>query len=176
MAAELGIYLTALKRWIKLSREGREGSGRKPDGPVDAAKYKAVEVRLREMEREEEFLKEFQRVYRQRATAEDFHRLVQQEENAGEKVAWMCRQLGVPRSSYYRWKEASDRPTTIRHRELTDQVKAVFDSFDQIFGHRMVHAKLSTAGVEASMASDLPFKRRTTLAGRITSTTSMFRL
>ena len=57
VAAELGISLTALKRWIKLSHEGHEGGGRKPDLPVDTAKYKAMEVRLRELERENEFLK-----------------------------------------------------------------------------------------------------------------------
>lgn len=57
VAAELGISLTALKRWIKLSLDGVEGSGKEPDKPVDAAKYKAMEVRLREVERENEFLK-----------------------------------------------------------------------------------------------------------------------
>ena len=57
LAAELGISLTALKRWIKLSREGQSGDAKKPDQPVDTAKYKAMEVRLRELERENEFLK-----------------------------------------------------------------------------------------------------------------------
>ncbi len=68
-------------------------------------------------------------------------------------MAWMCRQLAVPRCSYYRWKEATDTPTTIRHRELTDQVKTVFKSSDGIFGHRMVHAKLHTAGVDISVGT-----------------------
>ena len=57
VAAELGISLTALKLWVKLSREGQNGDDKKPDQPVDAAKYKAMEVRLRELERENEFLK-----------------------------------------------------------------------------------------------------------------------
>ncbi|MBW4096397.1 MAG: hypothetical protein HIU81_14050 [Acidobacteria bacterium] len=57
VAAELGISLTALKRWIRLAREGEAGGGRTPDTPVDAAKYKAMEIRLREVERENEFLK-----------------------------------------------------------------------------------------------------------------------
>lgn len=65
----------------------------------------------------------------------------------------MCRKLGVPRSSYYRWRDAIDTPTTIRHRELTGQVKTVFDSSDGIFGHRMVHAKLTTAGVRVSLGT-----------------------
>ena len=56
IAAELGISLTALKRWIKISREGQEDGGPKPGEPVDAAKYKAMEIRLRELERENDFL------------------------------------------------------------------------------------------------------------------------
>ncbi len=59
----------------------------------------------------------------------------------------MCGKLGVSRSSYYRWQGASDMPTIIRYRELTEQVKSAFDASDGIFGHRMVQAKLTTAGL-----------------------------
>ncbi|WP_425571788.1 hypothetical protein, partial [Paeniglutamicibacter antarcticus] len=55
--AELGISLTALKRWIKLSRDGESDDGKKPNQPVDATKYKALEARLHEVERENLFLK-----------------------------------------------------------------------------------------------------------------------
>ncbi|MGN5734688.1 IS3 family transposase [Arthrobacter psychrochitiniphilus] len=65
----------------------------------------------------------------------------------------MCRHLEVPRSSYYRWRDATDTPTAIRHRELTDQVKTMFDSSDGIFGHRMVHTKLTTDGVDVSVGT-----------------------
>lgn len=57
VAPELGVSVTALKRWVQLQREGEAGSGGKPDGPVDPAKYKALEARLRELERENDFLK-----------------------------------------------------------------------------------------------------------------------
>lgn len=50
VAAEFGISLTALKRWIKLSREGQSGDGKNPEEPANAAKYKAIEVRLHELE------------------------------------------------------------------------------------------------------------------------------
>ena len=57
VAPELGISVTALKRWVRLHNEGQsEGCG-KPDDPVDPAKYKAMEARLREVERENDFLK-----------------------------------------------------------------------------------------------------------------------
>ena len=57
VAPELGISVTALKRWVHLHREGGPGAGGKPDDPVDPAKYKALEARLREVERENDFLK-----------------------------------------------------------------------------------------------------------------------
>ena len=78
---------------------------------------------------------------------------VVQEKNADFPVAWMCRQLDLPRATYYRRLDASDTPTALRRRELTDQVKTVFDSSDGIFGHRMVHAKLAAAGIEVSVGT-----------------------
>ncbi|MHA7294390.1 transposase [Arthrobacter sp. HLT1-21] len=61
VAPELGISVTALKRWVQLHREGDSGAGSKPDDPVDPAKYKALEARLRELERENDFLKKCRR-------------------------------------------------------------------------------------------------------------------
>ncbi|MHA7271557.1 transposase [Arthrobacter sp. HLT1-20] len=61
VAAELGSSLTALKHWVKLSHEDKGGAGQKPEGPEDAAKYKSMKARLREVEREKELLKKFQR-------------------------------------------------------------------------------------------------------------------
>ncbi|WP_035770944.1 transposase [Arthrobacter sp. Br18] len=57
VASELGVSLTALKRWVQLTREAEDGGGGKPDDPVDPVKYKALEARLREVERENDFLK-----------------------------------------------------------------------------------------------------------------------
>ncbi|MET4096760.1 transposase [Arthrobacter sp. UYCu712] len=57
VAPELGISVTALKRWVQLHREGQSGARGTPDDPVDPAKYKALEARLREVERENDFLK-----------------------------------------------------------------------------------------------------------------------
>ncbi|ADX72000.1 transposase [Pseudarthrobacter phenanthrenivorans Sphe3] len=78
---------------------------------------------------------------------------VVQEKNADFPVAWMCRQLDLPRATYYRWLDAAETPTALRRRELTDQVKTVFDSSDGIFGHRMVHTKLAAAGIEVSVGT-----------------------
>ncbi len=65
----------------------------------------------------------------------------------------MCKQLGVPRASYYRWQDHEESATAHRHQELTGQVKAMFDSSDGIFGHRMVHDKLTAAGIDVSVGT-----------------------
>lgn len=57
VAADLGISLTALKRWVRLAREADQEGGGKPEDPVNPVKYKAMEARLRELERENDFLK-----------------------------------------------------------------------------------------------------------------------
>ncbi|MCO4273258.1 hypothetical protein NG701_02235 [Pseudarthrobacter sp. HLT3-5] len=57
VAPELGISVTALKRWVRLHNEGQSEGASKPDDPVDPAKYRALEALLREVERENDFLK-----------------------------------------------------------------------------------------------------------------------
>jgi transposase len=57
VAPALGKSVTALKRWVRLSREGQPEGGGQPDDPVNPANYKALEARLRELERENDFLK-----------------------------------------------------------------------------------------------------------------------
>ena len=65
----------------------------------------------------------------------------------------MCRRLGISRASYYRWLDAEESPTALRHLELTEQVKTMFDSSDGIFGHRMVHTKLAADGIQVSVGT-----------------------
>lgn len=65
----------------------------------------------------------------------------------------MCAKLDVPRASYYRWLNAEETPTAARHSELTGLVKSMFDSSEGIFGHRMVHDKLTAKGVQVSLGT-----------------------
>jgi transposase len=46
-----------LNRCEQQHSDSGAGAGGRPDDPVDAAKYKALEARLREVERENDFLK-----------------------------------------------------------------------------------------------------------------------
>lgn len=151
--------MTALKLWVQLHREGEAGPSGRPDDPVNPAKYKALEARLREVTRGNNFLNKSRRVYRHRRTVEDLYWLVQ-EKNADFPVTWMCARLGIPRVSYYRWLEHRESTMAARHRELTGQVKTTFDSSDGIFGHRMINTKLAAAGVEVSWHGGRDYRRK----------------
>ena len=48
-------------------------------------------------------------------------------EKATYKIAWMCRLLGVPRSSFYAWRHRAETVTAARRRELAVQVRRVFE-------------------------------------------------
>lgn len=63
----------------------------------------------------------------------------------------MCALLGVPRSSFYAWRDRAETPTTVRRRALAERVKAIFDGSRQTFGCRRVAAQLNRDGHECSV-------------------------
>ncbi len=72
-------------------------------------------------------------------------------EKATYKVAWMCRLLQVPRSSFYAWAARVETPTAARRRLLGAQVRAVFDAGRGTYGCRRVTAALNRGGHECSV-------------------------
>lgn len=72
-------------------------------------------------------------------------------EKATYKVAWMCRLLAVPRSSFYAWRGRVETPTAARRRELAVHVHRVFDESRQTSGCRRVAAQLNREGHECSV-------------------------
>ena len=72
-------------------------------------------------------------------------------EKANYTIAWMCRLLQVPRSSFYAWRNRVETPTAARRRELAAQVARVFDDSRQTSGCRRVAAQLNRDGHECSV-------------------------
>jgi transposase InsO family protein len=78
-------------------------------------------------------------------------------EKASYPVAWMCRLLGVPRSSFYAWRNRAETPAAARRRELAVHVRRVFEAGRGAYGCRRVAAQLNRDGHRCSvgLAADL---------------------
>jgi transposase InsO family protein len=74
-------------------------------------------------------------------------------EKATYPIAWMCRQLSVPRSSFYAWRAqaAVETATAVRRRELGEQVARVFTAGRGAYGCRRVAAQLDREGHRCSV-------------------------
>jgi len=72
-------------------------------------------------------------------------------EKANYKIAWMCRLLGVPRSSFYAWRNRAETATAARRRELAVLVKAAFEAGRGAYGCRRVTAALNRDGHPCSV-------------------------
>jgi len=65
---------------------------------------------------------------------------------AGLTIAVMTALLGVSKSGYYEWQGRPPSDTWRRREELAAKVKALFDSFEGVYGYRRIHAELLRAG------------------------------
>jgi transposase InsO family protein len=72
-------------------------------------------------------------------------------EKATYKIAWMCRLLEVPRSSFYAWRHRVETPTAVRRRELAGHVCRVFAGSRQTSGCRRIAAQLNREGIDCSV-------------------------
>jgi putative transposase len=72
-------------------------------------------------------------------------------EKANYKISWMCRLLGVPRSSFYAWRNRAETATAARRRELSVKVAAAFTAGRGAYGCRRVAAQLNRHGHDCSV-------------------------
>jgi putative transposase len=72
-------------------------------------------------------------------------------EKATYPIAFMCRLLRVPRSSFYAWTNRAETPTQARRRALAVEVATEFDASRQTSGCRRIAAALNRRGVECSV-------------------------
>ena len=72
-------------------------------------------------------------------------------EKANYPILWMCRLLGVPRSTFYAWRDRAETPTAARRRELAGARQRVFERGRGAYGCRRVAAQLNRKGHECSV-------------------------
>lgn len=72
-------------------------------------------------------------------------------EKANYPIAWMCRLLGMPRSSFYAWRNRAETATAARRRVLAVLVKAAFEAGRGAYGCRRVAAQLNRDGHSCSV-------------------------
>lgn len=72
-------------------------------------------------------------------------------EKASYSIVWMCGMLGVPRSSFYVWRNQVETATAARRRELGEHIKRIFDKSRQTYGCRRVAAALNREGHPTSV-------------------------
>ncbi len=72
-------------------------------------------------------------------------------EKACYPIAWMCRLLAVPRSSFYAWRSQVETASAVRRRQLTALVAQVFTSSRGTYGCRRVAAQLNRDGHACSV-------------------------
>jgi putative transposase len=72
-------------------------------------------------------------------------------EKANYPIAFMCRLLRVPRSSFYAWTNRVETPTQARRRTLAAAIAAEFKASRQTSGCRRITAALNRAGIECSV-------------------------
>ena len=72
-------------------------------------------------------------------------------EKANYPIMFMCGLLGVSRSSFYAWRNRVESATSVRRRELAEQVRRVFRAHSGRYGCRRVAAALNRDGHECSV-------------------------
>ena len=66
-------------------------------------------------------------------------------------MAWMCKLLSVPRSSFYAWRNRAETATAARRRDLAGHVRRVFAAGRGTYGCRRVAAQLNREGHDCSV-------------------------
>src|SRR5581483_11445889 len=72
-------------------------------------------------------------------------------EQANYPITFMCQLVGVPRSSFYAWRNRVESASSIRRRLLGEQIQRVFAEHRGRYGCRRVAAQLNREGHECSV-------------------------
>src|SRR3954467_489218 len=99
---------------------------------------------------ENEFLKKSSGLLRADATVAERCALIHAEKDNYD-VTFMCRLMGVARSTYYAWTNRAETPAQARRRALAVEVAAEFEASRQTSGCRRIAAALNRRGIACSV-------------------------
>lgn len=88
-------------------------------------------------------------------------------EKVNYPIAWMCAQLGVPRSSFYAWRKrvGTLSDSAARRQELKVLIQGIYDDHKGAYGSRRIAAELNAQGHPASVGLVAKLMRELGIAG-----------
>ncbi|WP_327280710.1 IS3 family transposase [Streptomyces sp. NBC_01205] len=165
MAEDLGVHHEALRNWI---RQAEADAGERGDLLTTAEREELAALRKENVQ-----LKRANEVLR---TASAFSRPSSTRPGPGDGarrrapapgVEPVLRELNIPSTTYYRWRQAETEPCE-RHRrdaELTSKIRQVHDESGGIYGSPRVHAVLKREGTRVGRKRVERLMRQAGLAG-----------
>ena len=167
VARDLGLGESVVGRWVKLERERRQAvrEGR-PDPREMEAEITALRRRVRELEKENEFLGKasafFASVHQSTSALNLWTRT-----RASYSITLMANVLGVTRAGYYTWKNrASHRgERALVRRRLDEAVAWEHEVSGGTYGAPRIRHALARAGVDVGVRAVAASMRRQGLTG-----------
>ncbi|MQM29001.1 IS3 family transposase [Glycomyces sp. NEAU-7082] len=149
VARDLGINSTTLGNWVNTWKD-EHPEAQPEETPVDRARISELEAEIARLRMENEFLKKGRGLLREGAGIAERCALIEAEK-ARYEITWMCRLLGVARSTFYYWKNRAETATAARRRVLAVEVKRIFAASRRTYGCRRVAAQLNREGIACSV-------------------------
>ncbi|WP_439650329.1 IS3 family transposase [Glycomyces amatae] len=149
VARDLGINSTTLGNWVNNWKDEHPQTSQE-ESPVDQARISELEAEVARLRMENEFLKKSRGLLREGAGVAERCALIEAEK-ANYPITWMCVQLGVPRSTFYYWRDRAETATEARRRRLAVEIERVFEDSRRTYGCRRVAAQLNRDGIPCSV-------------------------
>ncbi|MGX1249624.1 putative transposase [Streptomyces ambofaciens] len=166
MAEELGVHHEALRGWI---RQAEADAGERGDLLTTEEKEELARLRreVRELRRANDVLRTASGFFRGTARPDPAQVAALVDEHPHLGVEPVLRELNIPSSTYYRWRQAEKEPCERRRQdaELTGRIRQVHEDSGGIYGSPRVHAVLRRHGVHVGRKRVERLMREAGLAG-----------